>query len=179
MVKIFLVAAAVIGSVGCGSHAARRAVDPSQDAVLVSRAPEFHEVTLDAGTVLSVTLENSVASNMNRVEDRVRGRLSQPVVVDNMPVLPRGSLVDGVVSDVRRSGQVVGLARLEVNFDTLVVEGTTYNIATSSLARVAPGTKATEPELATPGKDVRLRSGERLSVRLARPVTIRIPVDVI
>jgi hypothetical protein len=182
MLKRLLASAAVLGLVGCGSrHTARSFGDTSQDAVLVSRSPEFHEVTVDAGTVLSLTLENTVGSNRNRADDRVQARLSQPIVVDNVPVLPRGSIVDGIVWDVRRSQKGEGLARLTVSFNTLVIGGRTYEIATTSLERVAPNSKPSGGEQvgAAAAGEARLRSGERLTVRLARPVTIQIPVDVI
>jgi hypothetical protein len=177
MIRTGLLAAAVIALTGCGSrHVARAAADPSLDALLVSRAPEFQEITLDTGTVLALTLESVVASNVSRQEDRVRARLSQPVVVDDLPVLPRGSFVDGIVSDIERSGSAA-VARMAITFDTLVVAGTTYEIATNKLTRIASGpAKSVEP--AGPEKEIRLKPGERVSVRLARPITIRLPVDV-
>jgi len=182
MLKRLLVSATLLGLVGCGSrHAPRSFGDTSQDAVLVSRSPEFHEVIVDAGTVLSLTLEDTVGSNRNRANDRVHARLSQPIVVDNVPVLPRGSYVDGVVCDVQQSRKAAVPARLTVSFNTLVIGGTTYEIATSSLERVAPIRKSGGAEqIAVPGGDeARLRSGERLTVRLARPLTLQMPVDAI
>jgi hypothetical protein len=176
MTKALLMSVVMIAVTGCGSrHVARVAADPSLDALLVSRAPEFEEITLDAGTVLALTLESPVVSNVSRRDDRVRARLNQPIVVNDLPVLPRGSFVDGIVSEVQRASQAA--ARVALTFDTLVVAGTSYDIATSKLTRVAAGVTAKDAEPA-PEKEVRLRSGDRVSVRLARPVTIRLPVDV-
>ena len=179
MTKALLMSVTVIALTGCGSrHVAKAAADPSLDALLVSRVPEFQEITLDAGTVLALTLESPVVSNVSRKDDRVRASLNQPIVVNDLPVLPRGSFVDGIVSEVQRANQAANLARVAVTFDTLVVAGTSYDIATNKLTRVAAGVTAKEAEPAAPAKEVRLRSGDRVSVRLARPLTIRLPVDV-
>ena len=181
MTRALLASVAVIALTGCGSrHVARAATDPSLDSLLVSRVPEFQEITLDAGTVLALTLESPVVSNVSRKDDRVRARLNQPIVVNDLPVLPRGSFVDGIVSEVQRASEAAVLARVAVTFDTLVVAGTSYDIVTNKLTRIAAGVTAKDTELASPEreKEVRLKSGERVSVRLARPLTIRLPVDV-
>ena len=216
MLRQLFTGVALVGLIGCSSpRAATTATDAAPDAVLVSRAPEVHEVTIGAGTILPLTLESTVASNVNHVEDRVQARLSRPLVVRDMEVIPRGSRIEGVVSDVQPSGKVKGRARLSIRFNTLFVRGTRYDITTMSLARVAPGTKKKDAEkigipaaggaivgaieggkkgagigalvgggagtayvLSTPGKEVRLGSGHRLSVRLAQPLTIRVPMRV-
>ena len=60
---------------------------------------------MPAGTVLSVRLETTVASNANRVGDPVQATLIEPVVVDDRDVVPVGALVKGVVSEVAASGE--------------------------------------------------------------------------
>jgi hypothetical protein len=216
MLKQLSVGVALVGLIGCSSsRAAQTAADSAQDAVLVSRAPEFREVTIGAGTILPLTLESAVASNVSHLEDHVQARLSQPLVAGDMEAIPRGSLIEGVVSDVQPSGKVSGRARLAIRFNTLVVRETRYDITTMSLTREAAGTKKKDAEeigipaagaaivgaliggkkgagigaavgggagtayvLSTPGKEVRLGSGERVSVRLAQPLTIRVPAIV-
>jgi len=215
MLRSLSVGVALAAVIGYGSrNAVTTSVEASQDAVLASAAPA-HELTLAAGTVLPLTLETTVASNLNHVEDRVQARLRQPIVIDGAAVVPQGSRLEGVVSDVQQSGKVKGRARLAIRFTTLVVHDRRYGIATNSLVKVAPGTKEKDAEtigipaaggaiiggiaggkkgagigaligggagtgvvLSTPGKDVRLGSGARLSVRLARSVTIRMPANV-
>jgi hypothetical protein len=43
--------------------------------------PQFREVTLPAGTALSVRLTTPLASDTSNVEDNVRGTLTSPIVV--------------------------------------------------------------------------------------------------
>ena len=151
MLRRLSVGVALVVVIGCGSrNAATTSVEASQDALRAWAAPTFHEVTIVAGTVLPLTLETTVASNLNHVEDRVQARLSQPIVIDGVVVVPQGSRVDG-------------RARIAIRFDALVVNGARYDIATNSLrgSRRAPK-----------------RDAARLSVRLTRPLTIRLPVDV-
>jgi hypothetical protein len=215
MLKCLSVGVALVVVLGCGSrNGATTSLEASQDAVPASAAPAVHELTIGAGTVLPLTLETTVQSNVNHVEDRVQARLRQPIVIDGTAIVPRGSRVEGVVTDAQRSGKVKGRARLTIRFNTLVVNDRRYDIATNSLTRVAPGTKAKDAEkigipaaggavigglvggkkgagvgaligggagtgvvLSTSGKEVRLGSGAQVSVRLARPITIRVPVS--
>jgi hypothetical protein len=82
MLRTLCVGVALVAVTGCGSrNAATTSVEASQDAVLASAAPA-HELTIGAGTILPLTLETTVASNLNHVEDRVQARLRQPIVVD-------------------------------------------------------------------------------------------------
>ncbi len=215
MLRQLSVGVALVGLVGCSSPRAAITSDAAQDAVLVSRPPEFREVTIAAGTMLPLTLESDVASNVSHVEDRVQARLNQPIVVGDTEAVPRGSHIEGVIVDVQPSGKVKGRARLGIKFNTLVVRDARYDITTMSLTREAAGTPKKDAEqigipaaggaivgaliggkkgagigaavgggagtayvLSTPGKEVTLGSGAKLSVKLAQPVTIRVPVIV-
>jgi len=113
-------------------------VQPSEAA-----KPEFREVTVPAGTALPVVLETSVGSDTSRSEDRVEARVSAPVMVHGVTVVPEGSTVRGVVTDATRSGKVKGLAHLAMRFDTLVPRGSDdrYDIRTSAVGRTAESTK--------------------------------------
>jgi hypothetical protein len=100
-------------------------------------------VTIPAGTVLRVRLDNRVGSDFSRVEDPVRGRLAQPVLVQGRAVLPAGSLVLGSVVDARESARVKGRARIAVRFHEVAPAGgrERLRMSTRTWAREAPGTK--------------------------------------
>lgn len=104
-------------------------------------ASAAREVTVPAGTVLRVQLENSVASDSSRIEDVVRGHLVAPVVVDGRTVVPTNSPVVGHVTQAVRSGKVKGLARIGVRFDSLTTDDDRYAIATRQWTKIAPSTK--------------------------------------
>ena len=101
------------------------------------------ETTLPAGTLLRVRLDNSVGSDISRVEDSVRARLVNPIVIEGRTVVPAGSAVTGSVTQATRSGKVKGRARLGVRFHTLspVGDDQRYRINTQTWARTAPATK--------------------------------------
>ena len=44
--------------------------------------PQYAEVTVPAGTTLSLMLDSTLASDVSRVEDPVRARLERSVMVD-------------------------------------------------------------------------------------------------
>jgi len=171
------------------------------------------EVTLPAGTVLPVVLEETVGSDISRIEQPVRAHVSRGIAVRGATVVPQGSLVTGVVTDATRSGKVKGRAHVAVRFDTLVPRGldARYPIETSAVSRLAPATKkkdaleiglpaaggaivgsllggkkgaliggaagggaGTAVVMSTRGKEVHLAKGSVLSLRLTRPLTVRV-----
>jgi hypothetical protein len=106
-------------------------------------AAEARDITVPAGTQLRVRLENSVGSDISRVEAPVHARLVNPLVVGGRTVAPAGSAVTGLVTEAVRPGKVKGRARLGLRFHTLEPEGDDerYRIRTNSWLRIAPGTK--------------------------------------
>jgi hypothetical protein len=102
-----------------------------------------HEVTLPAGTRLPIVLEDSVGSDISRVEQPVHAHLSSAVRLHGETVIPRGSRINGVVVDARRSAKVKGRARVAVRFDSLVPSGNDarYPLHAGTVSRLAPATK--------------------------------------
>jgi hypothetical protein len=99
-------------------------------------------VTLPEGTTLRLTLQSAVASDSSRVEDTVRAELREAVVIDGTTVLPAGTELTGVVTDVEESGRVKGRARIAYRFNSLNYSGERYDVATAPLSHLAPATKS-------------------------------------
>jgi hypothetical protein len=114
-------------------------VDEKTPAELPEKA-RFREVTLPAGTDLTIELTSPVSSATANAEDPVTAELERAVVVDGVDVLPAGSMVRGEVTSVERAGKVKGRARLALRFHTLSAGGETYRIA-APFDLVAPATK--------------------------------------
>lgn len=106
-----------------------------------ARAPQYREVTLPEGTELRLQLQSAVASDSSRVEDAVRASLREALVIDGATVLPAGTEISGVVTNVERSGRVSGRARIAYRFNELNHAGERYDIATAPMTHVAPATK--------------------------------------
>lgn len=104
-------------------------------------APRFREVTIPAGTSLSVTVLSTLASNNSKVEDPVRGTLARPVVVSGTTAVPSGAEMSGSVMEVNQSGRVKGKASIAFRFDRVVVRGENYRIQTARITREAEQNK--------------------------------------
>jgi hypothetical protein len=103
--------------------------------------PSYREVTIPAGTTLPLALTNSVASDSSAVEDAVTAELTSPIRIDGRDVLPAGTLLSGVVTDVDDSDRVKGRAMIAFRFTSLRTGNTKYDIEAASLSRLAPATK--------------------------------------
>jgi hypothetical protein len=99
------------------------------------------EITIPAGTLLSLQMGSSVSSRSSRVEQPVSATLRRPLVVRGVTVVPAGAPLSGYINQVQRSGRVKGRARIGVRFTTMRVGETRYRIQTAGITRQAPGTK--------------------------------------
>jgi len=104
-------------------------------------AARVRTITVPDNTVLDVTLESSHASDTSRAEEDVRGTLDSPIVVDEVTVIPAGSIVTGHVTGAQESGNVKGRAELGIRFNQIAFRSVTYDIATKPLYWVAESNK--------------------------------------
>ncbi len=99
--------------------------------------PAFREVTIPAGTSLSVTLLSTVASNKSKVEDPIKGSIAKAVTISGVTALPAGTQLLGSVTGAAESGRVKGKASIAFRFDRLVVNGETVRVQTADVQREA------------------------------------------
>jgi hypothetical protein len=104
-------------------------------------AARIRTLTVPDHTQMDVELSTSLASDTSRVEDAVKARLSSPLVIDDVTVVPSGSTLFGTVTHVQESGRVKGVAELGIRFDRLQVGSITYDISTEPLSYRAATTK--------------------------------------
>jgi len=128
-----------------------RAADPATAASPETKVA--HEITIPAGTQLTVTLDTPVGSDTSRVEQAVTAHLAHPFRMQGQTVLAEGSRVSGVVTDATRSAKVKGLAHVAMQFDAVTPHGDDqrYTIRTASIGRTAEATKKKDAlEIAAP-----------------------------
>jgi predicted small secreted protein len=103
---------------------------------------EWREVVVPAGTQLAIRLEDPVASDANRPEDRVRASLLDSLVVRGVTAVPAGSTVSGTVTEAKRSGKVKGVAEIAIRFDSVKPKDgeSAYKIRTGIVTRRAQTT---------------------------------------
>jgi TolA-binding protein len=105
------------------------AAAPSSTATSSSRttAPAG-SVEVPVGTEIDVRLQNALNSGTNQVEDRFEATTLVDVGVGSRVVIPAGSLMRGVVTQVDPATRTNRTARLTVSFDQVTVNGTPYAI---------------------------------------------------
>jgi hypothetical protein len=103
--------------------------------------PAYRDVTIPSGTTLPLALTSAIASDSSAVEDAVTAELTSPIRIDGRDVLPSGTLLSGIVTDVDGSGRVKGRAMIAFRFTSLRSGNSKYDIDSASLSRLAPATK--------------------------------------
>lgn len=117
---------------------------PKEDAgAATAKRPEYAEVTIPAGTILSATLANAVASDTSKVEDPVRATLKNSVTAEGHRALPAGTTLLGHVTGAEQSAKVKGRASIAFRFNTIDLpgDGGRQPISTETISRLAPATK--------------------------------------
>jgi hypothetical protein len=110
--------------------------------------PEPEPRVLDAGTVLPLVLETTVASNTSQEGDKVLAELAEDISEDGRVLLPAGTSVVGRVTVAQQSGRVKGRARLVVEFDEVRDGGSRYRIETSPIDITAESSKGKDAKIA-------------------------------
>ena len=115
-----------------GSAASSSGASSSQSAV--QKAPVRPPIVVPDGTVLVVTMDQSVGTKNNQAGDQFDGSLAEPVVVDGKEVIPHGAKVLGHVTVADQAGRVKGGAQLGVALDSVTVNGQKIPVHTSTVS---------------------------------------------
>jgi len=157
LITILVAAAIVVGcnqtSAGTSGNALAKpvngaaAAEPSATADGASPAAKAtepaREITIPAGTQLTVTLDTPVGSDTSHVEEAVTAHLARPIRIQGETVLAEGSRLNGVVTEATRSAKVKGRAHVALQFNAVTPQGVDqrYTIRTASIGRTAEATK--------------------------------------
>ena len=106
-----------------------------------SRAPEYREVTIAAGTTLPLEMASTLSSESAQVETPVSAKLRNSITVDGETAIPAGTVLRGNVTDVERSGRVQGRAHLTFSFNEASIRGEREDLKTNPLTFEAEATK--------------------------------------
>jgi hypothetical protein len=103
--------------------------------------PEPKFATIRSGSSIHVRLETPLDSGVNKTADTFRAMVDQDVLVDGKVIAPRGTIVEGKLTNVERSGRVEGRAAISMQLTKLLVENQSYPLQTDNLSFVAESTK--------------------------------------
>jgi hypothetical protein len=117
--------------------AERRApvAEAERPAAPVAEAPSL---VLPQGSKLTLRFENALSSETSRAGDSVTARVEGATDPSGHVAQPGGTVLRGTVVEARQSGRVKGRARLSVDFDRIVVRGTTHELEASPITIEAP-----------------------------------------
>jgi hypothetical protein len=99
------------------------------------------QVELAAGTTVAVRTAHALSTVSNRAHDPFIATLDEPVVLNDVEVLPRGTQFTGHVTSSEASGHMEGRAELGITLDAFEVKGERYPVETSVNTRVSAGHK--------------------------------------
>lgn len=82
------------------------------------------QLTIKAGTFLTVRVDQELSSDYNQVGDAFSATLVQPIVVDGYVVAQRGQTLGGRIAEVDKGGRIKKVSRLGIELTTLsLVDG--------------------------------------------------------
>ncbi|MBV9397891.1 MAG: hypothetical protein JO062_07920 [Bryobacterales bacterium] len=88
---------------------------------------------LPAGTQISVRLIDSIDSEKDKSGDEFRASLADPITIGDNVIVPRGADARVRLTEDKQSGKFTGKAELTVQLLSVVVNGKTVPISTSSV----------------------------------------------
>lgn len=175
-------------SIGCSSKRAEESPDssapPSKSASLFS--PK--EVTLPAGTAVTVRLARAVGSKLSAYNDHFSATVARPVEVNGKLVLPAGAEALGKVVEAIPQDRFKGAAVLRLVLETVTVNNDSYDVKTGSVGCYLKGqgkltatligaalrTGAGTAGAAYTGEnEIVLPAESTLTFKLAEPLTIK------
>ena len=105
------------------------------DATTPTPAPQPVQVTIPAKTEIEVRLDQSIATNRVVSGDPFFATVANPVMVDGQTVIPEGAPVKGRVVSVQKAGRLKGVAELRLAIESVEVDGSYYDLHSSTFTR--------------------------------------------
>jgi len=99
-------------------------------------------IIIPAGTKVPITLKMALSSKNARAGDSVYAATNFPLAIDNRILVPAGTYVQGVITEVKRGGHIKGRAEVLLHFRTLIYPNG-YTVALPGAVDSAPGIEST------------------------------------
>jgi hypothetical protein len=86
------------------------------------------DTAIPSDTEIDVRLQDRLSSRDNVVEDRFRATTAVDLTQGDRVLIPAGSEIRGVISEVEKAGRVDRKARMTLSFDQITINGRDYPI---------------------------------------------------
>src|SRR2546430_12525133 len=126
-------------AIGCSKPPASDETSDNNAAPKTSSWFGKKEVTVPAGTVITVRLANAVASKLSNAGDQFSASVATPVEVDGKVVVPSGAEASGKVLQAVSQGHFKGAAVLKLALNSVTISGDTYDVKTIAVSRYQKG----------------------------------------
>ena len=126
-------------SIGCSSKPAEESSDSSAPPTKSASLFGPKEVTLPAGTAVTVRLASAVGSKLSARGEHFSAIVARPVEVNGKVVLPAGAEALGKVVEAVPQGRFKGAAELRLVLETVTLNNDSYDVQTSSVGRSLQG----------------------------------------
>jgi len=150
--QFVLMSSLLVGCFGCSSEPTAMA-DVSTSAK-PTRAAVAKNIVIPSGTVLHVSLIDSVDSATSSVGDHFEARLSESVVVNGVTAIESGTKVSGKIVDVEGSDRVKGKASIQMVLTSFEKNGRTISITTNTYSAEAESTVKRDAEVIAVGAGI-------------------------
>ena len=126
-------------SYACATRDTSAVTPPPRTSEVTSQAPSAPETVpsstrgqIPVGQEMDVRLANSLSSETAQVEQRFEATTVADLLQDGRVLVPAGSVVEGIVSDVDKAGRVDRDGSLTLSFDRLRVRGREHEMRASA-----------------------------------------------
>ena len=131
---LFLLTSIACSTKRAGENAGENAEDSATPHIFGSK-----QVTVPAGSVVTVRLARAVGSKLNTDGDHFSATVAKPVKVDGQVVVPAGAEALGKVIEAVPQGRFKGAAVLRLVLESVTVNDDSYDVKTSSVDRYLKG----------------------------------------
>ncbi|NQZ27896.1 MAG: hypothetical protein HRT55_16445 [Colwellia sp.] len=97
-------------------------------------------VVIPASTPLMVRMTSTVNSSKHKVGYKFTARLEAAIVIDNEIIIPRRTIVYGVISESKKSSRLIGNSNMSIKFTALMINDQLVPIRASDIKSVSEST---------------------------------------
>jgi hypothetical protein len=101
--------------------------------------PRPRPIVVPAETIVSVVLDEPVGSKISTPGQNFSATVREPVEVEGRVAIPKGARATGIVKDAKPAGRFKGGASLELTLASIEVNGTNYDVRTTTPTETSKG----------------------------------------
>jgi hypothetical protein len=148
IIQIALVSSVLAGAFGCSEPAAKA------DSPVPAAKPVAAKIVIPSGTILKVSLLDALNSDTNSAGDTFISSLTEPLLINGVTVLDKGTQLSGRVIAAEKSGRVEGTASIQLTLTSITQGVRSVPIATTTFTSAAPSTKKRDAEVIAGGAGI-------------------------